>query len=196
MSSKAQVARETALQFNPNVKIKPYHDILNASDNRAARNHVNRICLHADVTLIENGTAGYDGQVEIIKKIYTESNLEKFSWLHYTPHLIGARVWAENLFNQRFVPTLDDEDISNDELQFIPQYHNIGPLSECAAVFEDGLKYLSAKVKNFVKSDFRSRFEVKSVVGSIIPVIANTNAVTARIAVLQALKVLLKDFNK
>lgn len=35
----------------------------------AARNHVNRMCLAADIPLIESGTAGYLGQVTIIKKV-------------------------------------------------------------------------------------------------------------------------------
>ena len=34
--------------------------------------HVNRMCLAADVPLIESGTAGYDGQVELIKKGKTQ----------------------------------------------------------------------------------------------------------------------------
>ena len=42
---------------------------MNALDNRAARNHVNRMCLAADVPLIESGTAGYLGQVTTIKKV-------------------------------------------------------------------------------------------------------------------------------
>jgi ubiquitin-like 1-activating enzyme E1 B len=41
---------------------------MNALDNTAARNHVNRLCLAAEVPLIESGTAGYLGQVTIIKK--------------------------------------------------------------------------------------------------------------------------------
>ena len=36
----------------------------------AARNHVNRMCLAADVPLIESGTAGYLGQVTVIKKVW------------------------------------------------------------------------------------------------------------------------------
>lgn len=36
---------------------------MNALDNRVARNHVNRMCLAANVPLIETGTAGYAGQV-------------------------------------------------------------------------------------------------------------------------------------
>lgn len=46
--------------------------VLNALDNRQARNHVNRMCLTANVPLIESGTAGYDGQVELIKKGKTQ----------------------------------------------------------------------------------------------------------------------------
>lgn len=42
---------------------KQFKMVLNALDNRAARNHVNRMCLAADIPLIESGTAGYDGQV-------------------------------------------------------------------------------------------------------------------------------------
>lgn len=36
---------------------------MNALDNRVARNHVNRMCLAANVPLVETGTAGYAGQV-------------------------------------------------------------------------------------------------------------------------------------
>ena len=43
---------------------------MNALDNKAARNHVNRMCLAADVPLIESGSAGYLGQVTVIKKVY------------------------------------------------------------------------------------------------------------------------------
>lgn len=39
--------------------------VMNALDNRAARNHVNRVCLAADIPLIESGTAGYLGQVTV-----------------------------------------------------------------------------------------------------------------------------------
>lgn len=51
---------------------KRFHVVLNALDNRAARNHVNRMCLAADVPLIESGTSGYSGQVEFIKKGVTQ----------------------------------------------------------------------------------------------------------------------------
>lgn len=42
---------------------KQFNIVMNALDNRVARNHVNRMCLAANVPLIETGTAGYAGQV-------------------------------------------------------------------------------------------------------------------------------------
>ena len=36
----------------------------------AARSHVNRMCLAADIPLVESGTAGYLGQVTVIKKVW------------------------------------------------------------------------------------------------------------------------------
>jgi len=87
--SKAHVARESALRFNPNSKIVSHHGsimspefnqdffkgfdlVLNALDNLAARRHVNRLCLAADVPLVESGTEGFLGQVSVIKKGETE----------------------------------------------------------------------------------------------------------------------------
>uniref|UniRef100_A0A1B0G3Y6 SUMO-activating enzyme subunit n=1 Tax=Glossina morsitans morsitans TaxID=37546 RepID=A0A1B0G3Y6_GLOMM len=344
--SKAHVARESALQFNPDVKIKAYHDsiigtdygvnffqnfdvVLNALDNRAARNHVNRMCLNAQVPLIESGTAGYNGQVEMIKKGLTQcyectpkATQKSFPGctIRNTPsEPIHCIVWAKHLFNQLFGETVDDEDISPDvadpeaqgesanshndgedgqaigddvsqagnimrvntrqwakdnnydpetlfnkffnddikyllsmsnlwktrkpprpiqwnnvllkqdkancEHQFMHQYHKIWSLAECASVFEDCLKNLRTNVENLVEGDFlvwdkddqpamdfvaacanvrayifeiarKSRFEVKSMAGNIIPAIATTNAITAGIVVLQTIKILLKDFNK
>ena len=87
--SKALVARETAQKFNPNVKIEAHHDnikdekfseawfkgfdiVFNALDNLDARRHVNRMCIAADVPLIESGTTGFNGQVQPIRKEKTE----------------------------------------------------------------------------------------------------------------------------
>ncbi|KAK0343132.1 E1 ubiquitin-activating protein uba2 [Friedmanniomyces endolithicus] len=86
---KAFVAKETASQFNPSVNIDAHHAsifdsqynveffetfdlVFNALDNLAARRHVNRMCLAADVPLIESGTTGFNGQVQAIKKGVTE----------------------------------------------------------------------------------------------------------------------------
>ncbi|CCX07404.1 ubiquitin-activating enzyme E1 3 [Pyronema domesticum] len=86
---KAIVAKETAGKFNPNVKLfaehanikdakfnvkwfKSFNLVFNALDNLDARRHVNRMCLAADVPLIESGTTGYYGQVQVIKGGETE----------------------------------------------------------------------------------------------------------------------------
>ena len=139
--SKAIVAKETALKFNPNVKIEAKHDsifnpdynvafykqftmVLNALDNRAARNHVNRMCLTAKVPLIESGTAGYNGQVELIQRGVTQcyectpKQAQKTypgCTIRNTPsEPIHCIVWAKHLFNQLFGEDNADEDVSPD----------------------------------------------------------------------------------
>ena len=49
---------------------KQFNIVVNALDNRQARNHVNRMCLAADVPLVESGTAGYLGQVGTLRMIF------------------------------------------------------------------------------------------------------------------------------
>ncbi|KAL6004213.1 SUMO-activating enzyme subunit 2 [Asimina triloba] len=68
--SKAKVARDAVLRFRPSISITPYHAnvkdpkfnidffkqfniVLNGLDNLDARRHVNRLCLAADVPLVE-----------------------------------------------------------------------------------------------------------------------------------------------
>jgi len=87
--SKAFVAKETASQFNPSVNIDAQHGsifdsqynveffegfdlVFNALDNLAARRHVNRMCMAANVPLVESGTTGFNGQVQAIQKNVTE----------------------------------------------------------------------------------------------------------------------------
>lgn len=87
--SKALVAAHTASAFNPHVRINPIHAnikdpqfdvswfrtfdiVLNALDNLDARRHVNKMCMAANVPLVESGTAGYLGQVQPILKDRTE----------------------------------------------------------------------------------------------------------------------------
>ncbi|KAI9158580.1 Ubiquitin-activating enzyme E1-like [Paramyrothecium foliicola] len=82
---KALVAKDAAQKFNPKVKIIAHHAnikddgfgvgwfqdftlVFNALDNLDARRHVNRMCLAANVPLIESGTTGFNGQVQVIKK--------------------------------------------------------------------------------------------------------------------------------
>lgn len=139
--SKAQVAKDSALSFNPNVNIIAHHDsvisndygvsyfkqfniVMNALDNRVARNHVNRMCLAANVPLVETGTAGYAGQVELIKKGLTQcyecqpkAPQKTFPGctIRNTPsEPIHCIVWAKHLFNQLFGEEDPDQDVSPD----------------------------------------------------------------------------------
>lgn len=82
---KALVAKEVAQRFNPHVSLQAHHAnikdsqfdidwfktfalVFNALDNLEARRHVNKMCIAADVPLIESGTTGFNGQVQVIKK--------------------------------------------------------------------------------------------------------------------------------
>ncbi|XP_053557401.1 SUMO-activating enzyme subunit 2 [Bombina bombina] len=139
--SKAQVAKESVLQFCPEANITAYHDsvmnpdynveffrqftlVMNALDNRAARNHVNRMCLAADIPLIESGTAGYLGQVTVIKKGVTEcyechpkpaQKTFPGCTIRNTPsEPIHCIVWAKYLFNQLFGEEDADQEVSPD----------------------------------------------------------------------------------
>lgn len=139
--SKAQVAKESALHFCPSANIVAYHDsimnpdynveffrkfvlVMNALDNAAARNHVNRMCLAADIPLIESGTAGYLGQVSVIKKGLTEcyecqpkpaQKTFPGCTIRNTPsEPIHCIVWAKYLFNQLFGEEDADQEVSPD----------------------------------------------------------------------------------
>uniref|UniRef100_A0A8D0CKG0 SUMO-activating enzyme subunit 2 n=1 Tax=Scleropages formosus TaxID=113540 RepID=A0A8D0CKG0_SCLFO len=139
--SKAQVAKESVLQFCPEANITAYHDsimnpdynveffknfmlVMNALDNRAARNHVNRMCLAANIPLIESGTAGYLGQVTVIKKGLTECyecqpkpTQKTFPGctIRNTPsEPIHCIVWAKYLYNQLFGEEDADQEVSPD----------------------------------------------------------------------------------
>ncbi|CAF9910654.1 MAG: E1 ubiquitin-activating protein uba2 [Alectoria fallacina] len=87
--SKALVAKESAAKFNPHIKLEAHHAnikdpqfniewfqsfglVFNALDNLDARRHVNKMCLAANVALIESGTTGFNGQVQPIIKGKTE----------------------------------------------------------------------------------------------------------------------------
>lgn len=48
---------------------KSFLIVFNALDNLDARRHVNKMCLAANVPLIESGTTGFNGQVQVIKKV-------------------------------------------------------------------------------------------------------------------------------
>uniref|UniRef100_A0A4W4FD24 SUMO-activating enzyme subunit 2 n=1 Tax=Electrophorus electricus TaxID=8005 RepID=A0A4W4FD24_ELEEL len=325
--SKAQVAKESVLRFCPSANITAYHDsvmnpdynveffrnfqlVMNALDNRAARNHVNRMCLAADIPLIESGTAGYLGQVTVIKKGMTECyecqpkpTQKTFPGctIRNTPsEPIHCIVWAKYLFNQLFGEEDADQEVSPDtadpEAAWNPEETaarasasdqdgdikrvstkdwarstGYDPVKLFNKLFKDDIMYLLTMDKLWKKRkapvpldwhwtyglkdqqvlsvggysqlfqrsvetlraqlkekgdsaelvwdkddppamDFvtaaanlrmhifsmnmKSRFDVKSMAGNIIPAIATTNAVIAGLIVLEALKILNSDFQQ
>ncbi|CAB1313963.1 unnamed protein product, partial [Coregonus sp. 'balchen'] len=110
---------------NPDYNVEFFRNfmlVMNALDNRAARNHVNRMCLAADIPLIESGTAGYLGQVTVIKKGLTECyecqpkpTQKTFPGctIRNTPsEPIHCIVWAKYLFNKRLLCTLGFIEVS------------------------------------------------------------------------------------
>ncbi|KAM6430685.1 SUMO-activating enzyme subunit 2 [Liasis olivaceus] len=171
--SKAQVAKESVLQFHPQANIIAYHDsimnpdynveffrqftlVMNALDNRAARNHVNRMCLAADVPLIESGTAGYLGQVTVIKKGVTECyechpkpTQKTFPGctIRNTPsEPIHCIVWAKYLFNQLFGEEDADQEVSPDRADPEAAWEPAEAEARARASNEDGdIKRVSTK---------------------------------------------------
>jgi len=137
---KSVIARESVLGFVPDAKVEAIHDtifnpdygvtffkkfqmVLNALDNRTARSHVNRMCLAANIPLVESGTAGYLGQVTVIKKgvecyeCTPKPHQKTFPGctIRNTPsEPIHCIVWAKHLFNQLFGESDPDEDVSPD----------------------------------------------------------------------------------
>ncbi|KAJ3183020.1 E1 ubiquitin-activating protein uba2 [Geranomyces variabilis] len=82
-----QVARESVLPMQPDVEVEAYVAniitdprfdffwfnefdlVLNALDNYEARHHVNAMCLATNTPLIESGTEGFNGQVQVHVKV-------------------------------------------------------------------------------------------------------------------------------
>ncbi|XP_012688589.1 SUMO-activating enzyme subunit 2 isoform X1 [Clupea harengus] len=171
--SKAEVAKESVLQFCPSANITAYHDsimnpdynveffrkfvlVMNALDNRAARNHVNRMCLSADIPLIESGTAGYLGQVTVIKKGQTECyecqpkpTQKTFPGctIRNTPsEPIHCIVWAKYLFNQLFGEEDADQEVSPDQADPEARWDSAEAAAKASASEQDGdIKRVSTK---------------------------------------------------
>lgn len=171
--SKAMVATETINTFNPDMTVKPHHGnvmdttyniayfekfqlVLNALDNVAARNHVNRMCLAADVPLIESGTKGYLGQVTVIKKgseCYEcqPKPAEKtypVCTIRNTPSLpIHCIVWAKFLFSQLFGKADDENDVTPDTNDPESAANAGGDSDPAAAAVADGAAAAAAAPK-------------------------------------------------
>ncbi|KAG5358226.1 Ubiquitin-activating enzyme E1-like protein [Yarrowia sp. B02] len=147
---KSVVARATAHKFNPHVDItshlaniitdpnftvswyKGFDIVYNALDNLEARRHVNRMCLTANVPLVESGTTGFLGQTQVILAGKTEcvdcvpkETPKSFPicTIRSTPSQpVHTVVWAKSfLFVQLFgsdldLGDMDESEASKDEL--------------------------------------------------------------------------------
>lgn len=320
--SKVEVAKESVQQFNPSATIvahsasifnpeynvdffKQFSLVMNALDNKAARNHVNRLCLSAGITLVESGSAGYLGQVTVIRKGQSECyecqpkpapRTYPGCTIRNTPsEPIHCIVWAKHLFSQLFGDPDVDNDVSpetNDSESEIATKKDVKRLSTRSwaekngydptqvfhKLFHADIKYLLSMEKLWqsrvpptplameslpeeegrcegdgvlpdqkvwsmrtcgetfldcvsrlrkeqlsqgaltwdkddkISMDFvvtaanlrahsfniprKSRFDIKSMAGNIVPAIATTNAVIAGLIVMEALKILAGNFNK
>ena len=127
--AKAVVAAAAVKVFNPDVKIIAHHAnvkdpkfgisyiskfniVLNALDNIDARRHVNRLCLAANIPMIDSGTTGYLGQVMPVFKGRTAcyectpkptQKVYPICTIRSTPDKpVHCIVWAKELFKLLF----------------------------------------------------------------------------------------------
>ncbi|CAO3580441.1 unnamed protein product [Absidia cylindrospora] len=130
--AKAHVAKESALRFNPEVKIKSHQaDIKNTEFNVEWFKQFTMVLnaldnLAADIPLIESGTTGYLGQSYVIKKGVTECfdchpkptpTTYPVCTIRSTPSApIHCIVWAKSyLFNQLFGNSEEDEALDQEK---------------------------------------------------------------------------------
>lgn len=182
---KATVAKETASQFNPSVNIDAHfasiYDsqynvdffegfdlVFNALDNLAARRHVNRMCLAADVPLIESGTTGFNGQVQAIRKGITEcydcneKPVQKsfpICTIRSTPSQpIHCIVWAKSYLLPELFGTSEDEESTDVAVTAGDNAEEVAKLKEEAEALKNirslmGTDEFSEKVFNKVFHD-------------------------------------------
>jgi ubiquitin-like 1-activating enzyme E1 B len=105
--------------------VKQFDLVVNALDNVEARRRVNRLCLAADVPLIEAGTTGYLGQVTVIHKSSgvacyecTTQETQKvypICTIRSTPSMpVHTIVWSKELYKLLFHSKVDDSMLYED----------------------------------------------------------------------------------
>jgi ubiquitin-like 1-activating enzyme E1 B len=173
---KAVVAAEAAKNFNKdcnviahygNVKdtskfgvnhIKKFDCVLNALDNIDARRHVNRLCLAANVPLIDSGTTGYNGQIAPIMKGISECYECKPKPVQKTYPICTIRstpdkpvhciVWAKEFFKLIFGNTEESMLYENVEGEEPSTYMNLVSIANLggdrAKLLEQGAQLLEA----------------------------------------------------
>lgn len=100
---------------------------MNALDNMDARRHVNKMCMAANVPLIESGTAGYSGQTQPILKDVTEcydcssKPVPKgfpVCTIRSTPSTpIHCIVWAKSFLFPQLFGAEENEDSAKEEME-------------------------------------------------------------------------------
>lgn len=110
--------------------VKQFDLVLNALDNVEARRRVNRLCLAANVPLVEAGTTGYLGQVTVIHKGSSVACYEcktqetqkvyPICTIRSTPSMpVHTIVWAKELYKLLFHSKVEEsmlfEDPASDE---------------------------------------------------------------------------------
>ena len=156
---KAEVAAAAAKAFNDDCNVtyhygnikdnskfgvnrfKGFDCVLNALDNIDARRHVNRLCLAANVPLIDSGTTGYLGQIAPIMKGVTScyecipkptQKTYPICTIRSTPDKpVHCVVWAKELFKLVFGPTADSMLYENVEGDETSTYMKFVPLAGC-----------------------------------------------------------------
>ena len=105
--------------------MKEFDLVVNALDNVEARRRVNRLCLAADVPLIEAGTTGYLGQVTVIHKSSgvacyecTTQETQKvypICTIRSTPSMpVHTIVWSKELYKLLFHSKVDESMLYED----------------------------------------------------------------------------------
>ena len=142
---KCQVACQVASMMAPDDKVKyishhgnvcdnskfnvqyvaQFNLVLNALDNIEARRRVNRLCLAANVPLIEAGTTGYLGQVKVIDKTSNVACYEcvtqetqkvyPICTIRSTPSMpVHTIVWAKELYKLLFGDKVEESMLYED----------------------------------------------------------------------------------
>jgi len=186
--SKSLTASVSCKKYNPNVNIKAYFGnvkdaqfgpsyvkgfdlVMNALDNVAARRHVNRICLATGVPLVESGTAGYLGQVQVIRtkdsecyECVPQAPPKSFPicTIRLNPSTtIHCIVWAQSVYKRNFGEVEEGE--ANQEVDDLPKEEQKGELTEeekneQILQEKDKVKLKSEQEKSFIRGLFHELF--------------------------------------
>lgn len=178
------MAKESAQRFNREVKIHAHHAdikdsqfnvdwfqsfsiVFNALDNLSARRHVNRMCLAADVPLIESGTTGLNGQVQVIKKGRSECydcNIKEppktypVCTIRSTPSQpIHCIVWAKSYLFPELFGTSEEDAADLDRDAAADEQQEVEKLKQESQALQRIARHMD--FDNFVEKVFRKVYE-------------------------------------